>query len=68
MTHPAIQRLKSTQPAQPMPAGRLEFWGPTQTTGMRIILTGPRGVSGEHALSQIWPPTETSACGRTTGD
>lgn len=54
MTHPAIQRLQSTQPAQPMPAGRYECW--TTSAGLSIVHIGPRGVSGERALSQVWPP------------
>lgn len=61
MSFAKLRRLRSSEPAQPLPAGRLEFWGPTQTTSLRIVAVGPRGVSGEHALRQIWPPAQEVA-------
>lgn len=54
MTTSTLDRLKTAQPAQPMPAGRYECW-PT-SSGMSIVHIGSPGPSGEHAITQVWPP------------
>lgn len=58
-----LSSLKSSEPAQPMPAGRLEFWGPTQTTGMRIVLVRDANTQtlSEADVRQVWPPIEHRA-------
>lgn len=52
--HTTIARLTSTQPAQPMPPGPLECW--PVAGGIHIVQLGPRGVSGERSVTQVWPP------------
>lgn len=52
--HNSITRLRSTEPAQPMQPGSFECW--RTSAGLSIVHIGRAGVSGERALTQIWPP------------
>lgn len=53
-----LARLRSIDPAQPVPSGRLEFWPPTQLWGMRIMRVIEAGTltPSEADVRQIWPP------------
>lgn len=56
MTTATLDRLKTAQPAQPMPAGRYECW--TTSAGLSIVHIGRPGPSGERAITQVWPPVD----------
>ena len=49
-----LGRLRSAERSKPMPAGSYECWA--TSAGLSIVHIGPSGVSGESALTQIWPP------------
>lgn len=53
-----LGRLRGAEPAQPMPAGRLEFWPATQVWGCRIMLVSDAGTQtlSEADVRQVWPP------------
>jgi hypothetical protein len=51
-----IASLKRNDPLTPVPAGAYECWA--MRTGLHIVNTGPRGVSGERAVTQVWPPVQ----------
>lgn len=59
MSFAKLRRLRSSEPAQTLPAGLYECW-PT-SAGLSIVHIGRAGVSGEHALRQIWPPVQEVA-------
>jgi hypothetical protein len=52
-----LGRLRGADPAQPMPAGRLEFWPATQVWGCRIMLVRDAGTQtlSEADVRQVWP-------------
>lgn len=49
-----LAALRRTDPLPPVPAGAYECW--RTTTCLRIVQMGQRGVSGERAIVQVWPP------------
>jgi hypothetical protein len=49
-----LGRLRGTGPAQPMPPGAYECWA--TSAGLSIVHIGRPGVSGERAITQVWPP------------
>jgi hypothetical protein len=48
--------LRRNDPLQPVPAGTYECYA--MRTGLHIVNLGPRGVSGERAVVQVWPPVQ----------
>ena len=50
-----LGRLRSCERAQPMPPGSYECWA--TSAGLSIVHVGPAGMSGERAVTQIYPPT-----------
>jgi hypothetical protein len=53
----ALATLLRTDPLPPVPAGTYECYA--IRTGLHIVNLGPRGVSGERAVVQVWPPAQT---------
>lgn len=49
-----LGRMRSAERAQPMPPGAYECWA--TSAGLSIVHIGPAGVSGERAITQVWPP------------
>jgi hypothetical protein len=52
-----LATLQRTDPLPPVPAGTYECYA--MRTGLHIVNLGPRGVSGERAVVQVWPPVQT---------
>ncbi len=51
-----LASLKRNDPLPPVPAGAYECYA--MRTGLHIVNMGPRGVSGERAVTQVWPPEQ----------
>jgi hypothetical protein len=51
-----LATLRRNDPLLPVPAGAYECYA--MRTGLHIVNLGPRGVSGERAVLQVWPPTK----------